>query len=438
MASKPDQTRPNIIFFIADDHRYSALSSVGTENVATPNLDKLAEQGTSFTRSYMMGSDNVAVCMPSRGMLMTGKDLFAANLPDLEGQALWPEQLRAAGYTTYGVGKWHNEPASYSRCFEGGDAIFFGGMSDHDKVPLWNFRPEGDYPEAPDRIGDGFSTTLFADAAIDFLETHDDEHPFCLYVAFTAPHDPRTPPAEYAALYDPEQVELPENVVTEHPFDNGEMNVRDELLVEGPRTPDIVRRHLADYYGMITHLDAEIGRILTCLDKKGLSENTVVIYTADHGLAVGQHGLLGKQNLYDHSVRVPLTLRGPGIPAGQQRDDLCYMPDLNPTLLGLTRTGTAQGVFRNLLADPSERPATRRDSIFAAYKDVQRMVRRERYKLIVYRVDGAERLQLFDLWRDPGETQNLASLEPYADVLEDLKQELKSWQIELGDPHPYV
>src|SRR5262249_39626220 len=147
------------------------------------------------------------------------------------------------------------------------------------------------------------ATELFADSAVDFLNGYKDQNPFMLYVAFTSPHDPRTPPQEFLDLYPPEKIPLPPNFLPEHPFDHGETGGRDENLAPHPRPKDVVQRHIADYYGMVTHLDAQIGRIFKALEQTGRADNTIVVYTADHGLAVGQHGLFGKQNLYDHSIR---------------------------------------------------------------------------------------------------------------------------------------
>ena len=316
---------PNFLFLIADDHRHDAIESLGNPAVHTPTLDALAAAGTALTSAYIMGSTSNAVCMPSRAMLMTGRSLFRVFAPNPEGVSpypmdreipTFPQLLRGAGYRTYGVGKWHNEPELFARSFDGGGSIFFGGMSDHDAVPLHDFDPDGVYPPQAMAPGDGFSTEMFVDRAIQLLRDHPADQPFCIYTAFTSPHDPRTPPAEFAEMYPPEEIELPPNFARMHPFDNGHLHGRDESLAAHPRDPDEVRQHIADYFGMISHLDTQIGRLLDALAASGHAENTIVVYTADHGLAVGQHGLLGKQNVYDHSLRVPLIVRGPGIPAG--------------------------------------------------------------------------------------------------------------------------
>lgn len=441
---------PNILFMIADDHRFDAVGARGNPDVQTPNLDRLMADGTCMTHSYIMGSTSGAVCMPSRGMLLTGRSLFHAadqtggqwQYPIPARYPLLPQLFRDAGYSTYGIGKWHNQPQTFARCFDGGSQIFFGGMSDHDKVPMYDFDPSGQYPPEKQYIGDGFSTELFGDAAIDFLNSYEGEKPFFLYTAFIAPHDPRTPPPEYAALYKPEDIPLPENFLPEHPFDNGELVVRDEKLAPHPRTPAVVQQHIADYYGMISHMDAKIGQILQALEDSGQAENTIVVYTVDHGLAVGQHGLMGKQNLYDHSMRVPMILRGPGVPRNAQHAAFCYMYDLYPTLcdmIGIPVPDTVEG--QSLLPVIIGSQADHRAQIFSAYQNVmsdtdkyQRMIREGRYKLIEYFVEGTRQTQLFDLESDPRETRNLAGDSQYADQLNHLREALGQWRREVDDP----
>src|SRR5690606_25798798 len=166
----------------------------------------------------------------------------------------------------------------------------------------------------------------------EFLNRDMNSQPFFLYLSYTAPHDPRMAPEEFASQYPPDEILLPENFMPEHPFPNGELKIRDENLAPFPRTEENTREHIAAYYAMISHVDAQIGRVLDALDQSGQAENTMIIFAGDNGLAVGQHGLMGKQNLYEHSIRVPLIISGPGIPQGEKRETLCYLLDLFPTL----------------------------------------------------------------------------------------------------------
>ncbi len=417
--SRGSGERPNVVVLFTDDQRFDTIAALGNPAVLTPNMDRLAAGGLAFTRAHIMGGTSGAVCIPSRAMLLTGRSLFhlanrGATIPD--DHVMMPETFREAGYLTCGVGKWHNGKPAYARCFTHGGSIFFGGMSDHDAVPVFDFDPSGAYPEERKYAADRFSSELFADEAIAFLEGPARNSPFFLYVAFTAPHDPRMAPPEYARLYDPARIELPPNFLPRHPFPNGEMEVRDENLAPRPRTPEVIRRHLADYYAMITHLDHHLGRILDTLESTGRSSNTLIVFAGDNGLAVGRHGLLGKQNLYDHSVRVPLIVQGPGVPAGERTSSLCYLHDLYRTVCTLTGLPIPDSVEGRSLAPVVRRPRrAARDSVLLAYRDFQRGVRTaDDWKMIRYQVAGVETVQLFDLASDPWERENLAGRPEHA------------------------
>lgn len=435
---------PNIVLILSDDQRHDTVMS---PEVHTPNLDRLAAEGTRFTQAFIMGGTHPAVCAPSRAMLLTGRHLWrtpghlrepwTAQGDDGAAEApLLPQVFRDAGYATFGTGKWHNGQRSYARSFSDGGAIFFGGMADHLQTPVQDYDSMGAFPAADRRLGESFSTTMFTDAAVDFLNEHDGAQPFFLYVAYTAPHDPRTPPEAFANRYNRGDIEVPPNFLPRHPFDNGELEIRDEQLAPWPRTRERIRRELADYYGMITHMDAEIGRILDALEKSGRADNTIVVFASDNGLAVGQHGLLGKQNLYDHSVRVPMILRGPGIPVGNTVDALVYLHDLFPTLTDLAQLPTPDTVdtpsLVPLLQDADT--AEQRQSVFAAYRDFQRMVRTDTHKLILYRVGDERHAQLFDLAQDPWETTNLYGAPEFDEIVAHLHDELAAWMQRADDP----
>ena len=433
-------SQPNILFMIADDHRFDAIAGMGDPTVQTPTLDSLMARGTTCRQTHIMGSLVGAVCVPSRAAVLTSANLFRSGgnqlNPDL---AVWPQVMRETGYHTFFSGKWHNDRQTFNNSFDDGATIFFGGMGNQYKVPIFDFDPTGAYPKDARYIGDKFSTTLFTDSAVQFVENYDQTDPFFLYLSFTSPHDPRTAPGEYATMYSPEDVPVPENFLPEHPFDNGEMRIRDEVLAEFPRTPEIVQQHIADYYGMITHMDVEMGRLLQTLEATGHLENTIVIYTADHGLAVGQHGLLGKQNLYNHSIRVPSIFAGPGVPIGQTVNALTYLHDLFPTVCDLTGVDCPDTVEGHSLVPLMEGHVEKvYDTVFAAYKDIQRTVSDGRWKLIRYYVSkdtgkGTDCIQLFDLQRDPWETKDLSDLPEYAEQIRALGADLKKWQHKTND-----
>lgn len=413
-------------------------SALGNKQIITPNMDRLVRAGTTFTNAYIMGSMSGAVCMPSRAMLLSGKNLF--DLVD-KGRTIpaehpmLPEVLRNAGYVTFGTGKWHNGKEPFARSFTAGANIFFGGMSKHYQVPINDFDPTGRYPKARIYYREGkHSSELFSDAAIEFLRNYKDEKPFFMYVSYTAPHDPRTAPKKYHDMYDPAKIRLPKNFMPEHPFDNGQMKIRDEKLASWPRTPAEVRKHIADYYAMITHVDAQIGRVLNALKQSEQTENTIIIFSGDNGLAVGRHGLMGKQNLYEHSVHVPLIISGPGIPKGQKRDALCYVHDIYPTLCELVGVTVPASVKSKSLAPVIRHSKKKiRETLFFAYKDIQRSIRDERYKVIWYIVKNNPTIQLFDLEADPWELKNLADDPQYSKQLQRLGKELVRWRDELND-----
>ena len=209
----------------------------------------------------------------------------------------------------------------------------------------------------------------------------------------------------------------------------------DENLGAWPRTPAVIRDQLAEYYGLITHLDEQVGRILQALEENGQADNTVVVYAADHGLAMGSHGLLGKQNLYEHSMRCPLIIRGSGIPQGST-DAFTYLFDLFPTLLGLASAEAPPGIDGRDLAAlwSGEGDTAWRQSVFLPYRDLMRSVRDERYKLIVY--PRVNHRQLFDLADDPDELRNLAADSAHRQTLARLEALLEGWRAALSDPVP--
>ena len=447
--------KPNILLFFTDDQRFDTLGALGHPHVKTPNVDRLMARGTTFTHAHIPGGTSGAICMPSRAMLHTGRTLFhlegAGNtVPD--DHTMLGERLQQEGYRTFGTGKWHNGHAAFARSFSDGGEIFFGGMGDHWNVPAFDFDPTGKYdhklPQCKepntsknvtirggDHVAAGHhSSELFADAVVGFLEDHDTADPFFAYLAFMAPHDPRIMPQEFQDMYDPDEIPLPENFMGGHPFDNGDLKVRDEVLTDWPRDPAEIREHIADYYAMITHLDAQIGRVLDALEATGEADNTIIVFAGDNGLAVGQHGLLGKQNMYEHSIRVPLVMSGPGVPKGEERDAYVYLLDIFPTLcelLDIPRPESVEG--KSLVPALNSGDEKVRDTLFSAYKEFQRTVKDDRYKLIEYVVDGTQTTQLFDLQQDPLELNNLAGNPDYSDRVAGLRKVMYQWRDEWDD-----
>ncbi len=421
--------RPNVLILFADDQRADTIAALGNPHIRTPHLDRLVSQGTSFTRAYCMGSLQGAVCVPSRAMLLTGRTLFHIK-ENLAGQPTWPEAFAKEDYRTFFTGKWHNQGPSALRAFEEGKSIFLGGMGDPYRLPLQDI--SSDHTFVNQRISGEHSVKLFADAASNFLASQTGDRPFLCYVPFNLPHDPRVAPPEYHNRYNREKPPLPANFLPQHSFDNGEMTVRDEALAPWPRTPELVRQNLADYYAAIEFLDAQIGRILEALRASGHYDNTLIVFAADHGLAIGSHGLFGKQNLYDHSMRAPLIIAGPGVPRGRHIDAFAYLLDVFPTLGELAHVLAPEGSEGlSLVPVLDGRRGSIRESIFTAYGRVQRAVRDDRWKLLVY--PKINKTQLFDLRSDPDELLDLASDPAKAGEVDRLTGLLREWQRRLDD-----
>ena len=430
-AAETNAARPNILFILSDDHRPDCVGALGNPHLKTPTLDTLVERGVAFSRAYVMGSMEGAVCAPSRCMIQTGRSLFhlppvnlrkgyvefAAAMKDkTEGRdwSLLPRVLHANGYDTCHIGKRGNE------CVPALDSYDLD-ITHNDSQPEERAR----------------SSQVHADDLIQYLRGRTNNRPFFVYLAPPVPHDPRVAPRKFMDMYPPADIPLPASFLPAHPFDNGEMAVRDELLAPWPRTPDIIRRHLADYYACITCLDHHLGRIFDCLKDFGQLTNTYVIFAGDNGLSLGEHGLMGKQNLYEYGgMHVPLVITGPGIKHGQS-DAFVYLYDLFPTICDLARVpAPASSEGQSLVPLLEGRPAKQRDYLFTAYKNVQRAVRTDRWKLIRY--PQVNETQLFDLQDDPHELNNLAAKPEYAARLKEMLALLAKAQKECSDTCPLM
>ncbi|WP_298858735.1 sulfatase-like hydrolase/transferase [uncultured Gimesia sp.] len=430
-AESQSNSRPNILFLFSDDQRADAIAAYDNPHIQTPNLDQLVRTGFSFRNAFCMGSIHGAVCQPSRAMLNSGRTLYRVPM-NLKGVTTMPQLLKQAGYTTFGTGKWHNHIESFQKSFTTGTAAFMGGMSNHLKVPVVDLK-NGKFENK--RKGAKFSTELFVDATVDFLNQQPKDQPFYAYVAFSAPHDPRMPPDSAMKSYKSSPPPLPKNFMPQHPFNNGWMTGRDEALAGWPRDPKIVQEQLAEYYGMITDMDSHIGRILSTIKKNGFDKNTIIIFSSDHGLAVGSHGLLGKQNLYEHSMKSPLIFKGPGIPQNQSSEALVYLYDIFPTVCDLTHTPVPAGVEGlDLLPVWKEKTKGVRNSLFTTYEDLMRAVRDDRWKLIRY--TQINKTQLFDLKNDPYELHDLSQKPDQKKRIQKMLAILKNWQQKTDDKQP--
>ena len=402
--------RPHIVFLLADDQRADTIAALGNSAVETPHLDELVRSGFAFRNAYCMGSTSAAVCNPSRHMLLSGMSLYRYDPMRREGTL--GDLMSRAGYVTWHTGKRGNTAREYHQAFQHSTYL------DDEKE-----RTSGHHgKEAVDR-------------AIEFLNSGwDRKRPLFLYLAFEGPHDPRVADERWMRLYGRDQLALPRNFMPFHPFNNGELLVRDERLAPWPRTPEIVRSHLHDYYACITSIDHQIGRIRGTLQELGELENTIFIFSSDHGLAIGSHGLFGKQNLYEHSMKAPLILAGPGIPHGQS-ESFAYLFDILPTIAELAEADVPAALDgQSLLPIVRGERDQVRDTIFLTYRQVQRAVRQGDWKLIRYpQVDVT---QLFNLRLDPHELTNLADDPSQAERVNHLLAQLASEQRRFGDNTP--
>ncbi len=441
--------QPNILLLYTDDQTFDSIRALGNSEIRTPNLDRLATSGTVFRNCYNQGGWHGAVCVASRTMLNTGRFLWEACAveqhlkEEAEQKRLWPQLMRQAGYRTAMTGKWHItgiQPADLfdeARHVRPGMAGSCEAAYERPKEGQPDLWQPWDASRGGHWQGGQHWSAVTADDAIAFLQQpRTDNKPFFIYAAFNAPHDPRQSPKEFVDLYPPEKIALPPNFLPSNPYKDAigcQHSLRDERLAPDPRTPHAVQLHRSEYYALITYLDQQIGRVLDALDKSGQAANTVVFLTGDNGLSVGQHGFMGKQNMFEHSMKVPLLASGPGFPKDKRIDAPVYLQDIMPTALELAGAAVPAHVrFKSLLPLVRGERTTQYDAIYGAYMKLQRMVRVGDLKLIWY--PEAHVFLLFDLAHDPHEMHNLADDPSHKETLAKLKRKLAEIQQQMHDP----
>jgi arylsulfatase A-like enzyme len=441
--------RPNVILLVSDDQRPDTLGILQRLPIETPNLDALARRGVLMTRAVCPNP----ICTPSRAEILTSCSGFRNGVLDFGRQIdpalpTFAQTMRSAGYRTWYVGKWHNDGRPHQRGYDGSRGLFMGGGG-----KLWTPRKDSNGREVTGyrgwvfqdddgtirpELGLGLTPDIssrFADAAIGVIQSKQSESsaPFFLHVNFTAPHDPLLWPTDEKLKYDPADIPLPGNFAAEHSFDHGNLRGRDEMLLPWPRTAAEVRAELAVYYAVISHLDQQIGRILTALRTSGQSDHTIVIFTSDHGLAIGSHGLRGKQNMYEHTVGVPMILAGPGLPKGKRNNAQVYLRDLYPTVCQLCDVDVPEQVEAlSMLPVIRDEVQSIHPFVFCYFRDSQRMIRDDHWKLIHY--PQVNRYQLFDLSSDPLELHDLSREVEHRQVLARLRAQLLAEQQRRNDP----
>lgn len=418
------EAKPNVLFLFADDMRAESVRALGDPTVITPNLDALVQRGFVMQNAYCFGGNSAAVCLPSRNMLLSGNAYFRwqNHGPDGRRGQFAPADgpnfattMKRAGYITYHHGKRGNTAQLIQATFETNKYL----KNDEDE------RRSGE----PGRE--------IVDDAIQFVRGRQDSSdgkPFFMYLAFGNPHDPRVAAEAYRSQYDPKKFALPKNWLPLHPFDNGEQTIRDEKLLPWPRTEADLRGTWHDYYATITAMDHHIGRLLATLKETGQLNNTLILFSADQGIAIGSHGLLGKQNLYDHSMKAPLVFTGPGITPGKSAA-LVHLFDILPTVCDLVEAEAPAGIdgrsFANVVRGTS---ASARSDLMLAYRKTQRAIRDDRWKLIRY--PEVDITQLFDLHSDPDEMQNLADRPEQKERIAKMLTRLSDLQRQFGDDLP--
>lgn len=453
--------KPNFLVIVADDQCFRTINALNNSEVHTPNFDRIIARGTTFTHCFHQGSWTGAVCVASRAMMHTGRHLWTCGGDRCGTYPLLGETLQKNGYHTCAVGKWHNGDATALRSFVTGKTIGPGfyastpinGLAYNRPRPgdpwtswdpkyrghwtphgLWDIRREEDGVRraSPRYRRQQHSCELYADSAIEMIGklARQPSRPFFLYVAWNSPHDPRQAPKEFLDMYPAEKIMVPPNFQPRHPFDPGAG--RDEALAPFPRTPEDVRVHRREYYALITYMDRQMGRVVDALDKSGQADNTYIIVTGDHGLAVGEHGLMGKQNLYDCSVRMPFIMIGPGLSPGRRIDAKMYQHCLFPTLCELANVSAPSTVqFPSLLPLLRAERGHLFDFMYCAFEKYQRSVRNDTHKLILY--PQARQVELFDIVNDPWEMKNLAGNSTHSGTISGLYRELTNLQQQVSD-----
>jgi len=414
-AATAESRRPNILFIIVDDQSPFDLKAYNPESaLRSPNLDRLAAQGIVLDGAYHMGSFVGGVCTPSRHMIMSGRSVWHLPIgpgadahcpPNLE-QSTMPAVFNRAGYDTMRTCKMGNS-------YEAANKLF-------------TIRKDATKRGGTDETGSAWHGEQVL-AYLQNREATQDRDPFLIFFGFSHPHDTRDGKPDLLANYGatnhtdktqpppahPKQPALPENYLPAHPFQHGHPGLRDEVAVSGVwerRDERTIRNEIGRQFACSEAIDTEIGRVLAKLEAIGELDNTYIIYTADHGMAIGRHGLQGKQNLYEHTWRVPFIAKGPGIKPGTRAAGNAYLLDVLATLCdfaGITAPASNEGLSLRPVLE-SKKPVVR-ETLYGVYnggtKPGMRSVKYGDWKLVKFDVmDGSVReTQLFNLRENPHE-----------------------------------
>ncbi|TWT63953.1 sulfatase-like hydrolase/transferase [Rubinisphaera italica] len=446
------EDRPHVVFIVADDLQADVISVYGGP-VPTPHLQELANRGCRFQRATC----GYPICHVSRTEFLSGRSVVTEATPGKVIQfppewTLWPAWMQKHGWETVHSGKWHVNGQPHQRGFDRTAGLYSSGGAKGQPLTLpisssghsvtgyrgWTFKADsedGSGKPLPE-LGIGLmpDTDLrIANAAIKQIN-QTGESPLFLTVNFTAPHDPLHWSKGWENSFQASEVTLPVNFLPKHPFDHGNQNGRDEMIIPAPRTRESVQLQRSIYYALVANIDEQVGRIAQALQSRDMLEETIFIFTSDQGLALGSHGLMGKQNQYEHTTNVPLIITGPGLPAGKTIDSNCALRDLYPTVCELCQLETPESVQgKSLVSLWNASPVDEARTTYGYFTDTQRMIRDdEDWKLIWYPQQNLR--QLFHLTADPHEMNNLAADPNHAGRLKKLSQQLTNWLTEQKDP----
>jgi arylsulfatase A-like enzyme len=446
-AASAAETRPNILYIMSDDHAAHAIGAYGSKINQTPNIDRIGKEGMRLGNCFCTNS----ICTPSRASILTGKYSHVNGVPVFNtfdgSQPTLAKYLQAAGYHTGMIGKWHlgSAPTGFdSWTILPGQGLYIDPVfitpAGRKKIP-------------------GYATDVITDLSLAFLEDRPRDRPFFLMCHHKAPHRPWQPDAKHAKQW--ENVQVPEPETFNDDYATRSDAAREATMrIDRDLTPADLKqkppaglsgqdlkkwkyqRYVRDYLACIASVDDNVGRLLDYLDKKGLAENTIVIYTSDQGFFLGDHNWYDKRFMYEESLRMPFLVRWPGkVKAGSVSDGMVLNVDFAPTLLeaaGLKAAADMQGrSFLPLLK--GQTPKDWRTSMYYRYyhypmhHKVQPHygVRTERYKLIYF--NKIDQWELFDLRKDPHEQKNVVADPEYAEILKMLKAEMYRLKKELKD-----
>lgn len=429
------QDRPNILLVTTDQQRGDCIGIEGAHPVMTPHMDQLAREGVRFSSAY----SDCPMCIPARKTIMTGRCAYThgiaknASVPMPEQPHLTlPGKLTSQGYQTHAAGKMHFYPSRARSGFERMRLHPDDYVNWLERTPYaGKYRGSGlggneVYPTYAPMPAEYTHTHWIVEESIDFLRQRDPEHPFFMWTCFEAPHTPYDPPESFVRLYD--GIDIPAPVSAD--WSEGEQvppwmrNVR--WMHKSDLHPDYVvqaaRKH---YYASITHVDYELGRLFGELKMQGLWENTIVLFSSDHGDMLGDHGLFQKSCFYEPSARVPFLLRLPshlrgGYKPGSVIRDAVQLADIYPTLLGLAgcsseSDGSSARDGLNLMDLPGRYSGRRWVFGYCDVQDGLYMATDGEWKYLYYVCGGQE--QLFNVNHDPGELVNLADHANYKETL---------------------